>query len=375
MRILLSSLNSTPWLAEALAARGLEVAALHAARVDLGDFGFSVPQPPADGSYTLHTLPVFPLRPYPYSRYRGPLGRILRDLQPDIVYHLGEPSELNTAQVVRAARRHCPQARQVLFTFENVLRDWRGFPRCLRGRAERTVLPRLDRVAACSHSAKAVLEARGVAPERIRVLYQAVSGDFSAQPDPALRRELCPDDCFLVGYVGRLVHEKAVDVLLRALALLPPHFALCAVGGGREAEALAALAEELGLAGRVTWLGRVPREQMARTLSTFDALVLPSRSIPTWQEQFGAVLVEAMFCETPVIGSSSGAIPEVIGDAGLVFPEEDAAALAERLRGLQADEALRRQLGQAGRQRALREFSVEVYVERLLGLFEEALQG
>lgn len=373
MRVLLSALNSTPWLAEALSARGLEVAALHAARVDLGDFGFSVPQPPPEGSYALHTLPVFPLRPYPYSRYRGPLGRVLRDWQPDIIYHLGEPSELNTAQVMRAARRHCPQARQVLFSFENVLRDWRGFPRYLRAMAEAYVLPRLDRVAACSHSARAVLEARGVAPERIRVLYQAVSGDFSPQPDPALRQQLCPSDCFLVGYVGRLVHEKAVDVLLRALALLPPPFALCAVGGGREAEALASLADELGLTRRVRWLGRVPREQMARTLSTFDALVLPSRSIPTWQEQFGAVLVEAMLCETPVIGSSSGAIPEVIGEAGLIFPEEDAAALAERLERLQRDELLRRRLGATGRQRALREFTVEVYVERLVGLFEEAL--
>ncbi|MEN6546102.1 MAG: glycosyltransferase family 4 protein [Armatimonadia bacterium] len=376
MRILISSLNSAAWLAEALAAEArCEVHALHASCVNLGDFGTSTPQPVPGAAHHLHTLPVFPRRPYTYSLYQRGLSRFLKRLQPDVIYHLGEPSELNTAQVVHAARRQCPQARLVLFSFENVRHDWSGLPRCLRGMAQRYVLPRLDWVAACSNSARIVLETDGFPPERIRIVPQAVDDSaFAPQPDPALRRTLCADDGFLIGYIGRLVPEKGVDVLLRALAELPSQCVLAVVGTVREEEPLRALAAELGVADRVRWLGWVDRWRLAPYESTFDAIVLPSRGIPTWQEQFGAVLVEAMYCETAVVGSSSGAIPEVIGDTGLVFPEEDAVALAGCLRQLQDDAGLRRRLAVAGRERALREFSIPAYVQKLLALFDEALQ-
>ena len=137
--------------------------------------------------------------------------------------------------------------------------------------------------------------------------------------------------------------------------------------------AVVLLSTALGVAARVHWLGRIARAQMPRYLSSLDALVLPSRSIPTWQEQFGAVLVEAMYCATAVVGSSSGAIPEVIGEAGLVFPEEDPAGLAACLLRLRDDPGLRGRLAEAGRQRALSTFALPVYVERLLTLFAEAL--
>jgi glycosyltransferase involved in cell wall biosynthesis len=82
-----------------------------------------------------------------------------------------------------------------------------------------------------------------------------------------------------------------------------------------------------------------------------DALVLPSRTTSVWKEQFGRVIVEAMACQTPVIGSDSGAIPEVIGDAGLIFPEGDAHALGNCLRRLIESPDLRRELGERGHAR------------------------
>jgi glycosyltransferase involved in cell wall biosynthesis len=88
-----------------------------------------------------------------------------------------------------------------------------------------------------------------------------------------------------------------------------------------------------------------------------DVLVLPSRTTPRWKEQFGRVLVEAMACETPVIGSDSGEIPYVIGRDGLIFPEDDIDALAAHLRSLQEDAALRRELGRRGRQRVLANYT------------------
>ena len=105
------------------------------------------------------------------------------------------------------------------------------------------------------------------------------------------------------------------------------------------------------------WLGKLPSLAMPDFLRSLDVLVLPSRTMPNWKEQFGRVLVEAMACETPVIGSDSGEIPHVIGDAGLIFPENDSDALAAHLQRLAEDARARSALGQRGRQRALERYT------------------
>ena len=95
-------------------------------------------------------------------------------------------------------------------------------------------------------------------------------------------------------------------------------------------------------------LSAVPAE-----LRRLDALALPSRTTASWKEQFGRVLIEAMSCGLPVVGSSSGEIPRVIGDGGLIYPEGDSAALAGALRRLADEPGLRAELGRRGRQRVL----------------------
>ena len=89
-----------------------------------------------------------------------------------------------------------------------------------------------------------------------------------------------------------------------------------------------------------------------------DALVLPSHTTSTWKEQFGRVLIEAMACATPVVGSDSGEIPHVIGAAGLIYPERDCAALAAQLQLLLDEPRRRAELGGAGRRRVLAYFTM-----------------
>jgi len=177
-----------------------------------------------------------------------------------------------------------------------------------------------------------------------------------------------------VGYVGRLVHEKGVDLLLRAISEMDRPAVLCAIGaGGLEAD-LRALAESLpGV--DVRWLSRVPHEEVAQYMCAFDVMVLPSRSIPTWREQFGMVLAEAMACGTPVVGSDCGAIPDVIGDAGLIFPEEDHRALATALDRLAADEQLRGRLSERALARTREHFGPAGNLKRLVEIFNRALDA
>lgn len=376
MRVLITSIAAADWLCRALLATDdpPEIAAFHAAHVDIIDQGVSQPDTSVARPYLLRTAPVWPKRPYTASLYRRGLVALLREFRPDVIYHFGEPSELGSWQVVRLARRTCPSTPIVLFSLENVVRDFGRFPHSLRQRALEATLPRLDMVAAASVSAKVAWEELGFDPARIRVVYLPVDvSRFHPREAAALRAQWAAPEQFVVGYIGRLVHEKGVDVLLRALAQLPPRIVAVIEGRGLCEAELHGLAEELGLGARVRWLGRMPSEQVPMLMSAYDALVLPSRGIPVWQEQFGRVLPEAMACGTPVVGSSCGAIPDVIGDAGLVFPENDASALAERLQRLTDDSALREQLSQRGRQRVQQEFTMPVMTGRLMALLREAL--
>jgi glycosyltransferase involved in cell wall biosynthesis len=160
----------------------------------------------------------------------------------------------------------------------------------------------------------------------------------------------------VVGYVGRLTEEKGVQDLIDALAGQKA-CTLLIVGDGSLRAELEARVEQVGVAAH--FLGRQPPESVADLLRAMDCLVLPSRTTPTWKEQFGLVLAEAMGCGVPVIGSDSGAIPEVVGDAGLVFREGDVLALREHLSRLLGCGSLRERLGAAGRLRCEQLFSAE----------------
>ena len=162
---------------------------------------------------------------------------------------------------------------------------------------------------------------------------------------------------FIVGYVGRLVTEKGVDLLIRACGALGPGWRLHIVGNGDQAAALRRLASDLGLSRMVDFYPAVPSSDVPGLLRNFDVLVLPSRSLSNWREQFGRILIEAMACEVPVSDRPAARIPQVIADTGLIFPEGSAAELRNRLQQLQNYPGLRGQLGRLGRRRVLSHFT------------------
>jgi glycosyltransferase involved in cell wall biosynthesis len=181
---------------------------------------------------------------------------------------------------------------------------------------------------------------------------------------------------FQIGFLGRLAHSKGIDLIFQAVAQLRDRginsqIILC--GSGSEETTLRKLAESPQISDRILWRGAVPHHQVPTELSQFDVLVLPSRSTPTWKEQFGHVLIEAMSMGIPVIGSNSGEIPNVIGRSDLVFPEENHSALADILARLINDAGWRQEIAHYGMKRVHQLYTHEQIAHRLVSLWQTIL--
>jgi starch synthase len=236
------------------------------------------------------------------------------------------------------------------------------------------VVPRLTlkaatRVIAVSEHEAACLLRMGVARDRIRVIPNGVDVEEFAGVGTRRDRE------GLVGlFVGRLdPDQKGLDVLIRAMAMLPrsPPLRLRLVGedwGG--AELLRQLAQRLGVADRLSYIGKLSRSELVKEFAEADFLVLPSRFEP-----FGVVILEAMAAGLPVIASRVGGIPEIVaeGRTGLLVEPDSPDALAESLEHLSQDESLRHSMGRAARER-VEEYAWDSIVPRILSVFVEALE-
>jgi glycosyltransferase involved in cell wall biosynthesis len=176
--------------------------------------------------------------------------------------------------------------------------------------------------------------------------------------------------CLQIGYAGGLLPEKGLELLLDACAALQGEWRLVLAGEGTVRALLHKQAARLGIETRVVFAGRIPSGQMPAFLRTLDVLVLPSRTTPSWKEQFGRVLIEAMASGVAVVGSDSGEIPHVIGDAGLVFAEGDVDALRAHLQFLMDTPAQRIRLAKAGRARVVDRFTMRHVAVQTVALYQ-----
>lgn len=181
-------------------------------------------------------------------------------------------------------------------------------------------------------------------------------------------RKRFPAKRLLIG-VGRLIYYKGFEYAVRALAHVPDAHLLL-VGGGPLRQSLEQLASELGVSDRVHLIGEVHNDEIAPYYYASDVYLLPSIAR---SEAFGIVQIEAMASGLPVINTSlDSGVPFVSRheESGFTVPPADPAALGSSIRRLLDDDALRRRLGEAGRQRAERDFAKEVLAARLLALYE-----
>lgn len=281
-----------------------------------------------------------------HTHYYPHLARLLREIRPDLVHIDEEPYNLATWLALRAASR--VGAGALFFTWQNLSR---AYPPPFRWLEADTYSHAAGGIAG-NHAAAEVLATKGYDGPLDVIPQFGVDPDLYAPPGGDR-----PERPFTIGYAGRLVEEKGLFVLADALAQLGGDWQMAFYGDGPLGPALKLRFEKLGLAARVSWKTRIPSREMPAVYAGLDAVVLPSLTRANWMEQFGRVLIEAMACETPVVGSDSGEIPHVIGDAGLVVPEGDSKALAGALARLRDDAELGDDLRRRGRQRVLANYT------------------
>lgn len=274
-----------------------------------------------------------------YLHYYPHFARILREVRPDIIDLWEEPWGLVSAHACWLRDRVLPTARILSETEQNLNKKLPPPFEHFR----RYVLRKADYLIGRSREAVEVARIKGYAGPA-RVVGNGVDPAlFFPRDREACRSRLFPDwgaQEFLAIYVGRLVAEKGVEEMIHALQFAPPSVRLAFIGSGPMDSVIRAEASRKGVTDRIRLIPACPPQALVDYMAAADALILMSRTTQRWKEQFGRVIIEAQACGTPVIGSSSGAIPEVVGTGGLVVPEGDPKELGQALNRLVGESGL-----------------------------------
>jgi len=204
---------------------------------------------------------------------------------------------------------------------------------------------------------------------------------FSRKVQPRLAEKLgIQRHDFVVGFVGRFVEEKGLITLLQSLTQLQDfYWKLLLVGRGDLEDLLLNIATQWGVENRVIIVDSVPHDQVAKYINLMQVLVLPSQTnlefktmtAKGWKEQFGHVLIEAMACKVPVIGSDCGEIPYVISNAGLTFHEGNVQELRDHLLALMSQPLFAARLGHLGYDRAMEYYTNKALAQQMWEFYQE----
>jgi glycosyltransferase involved in cell wall biosynthesis len=296
--------------------------------------------------------------------YYPKLKQIMREVQPEILHIDEEPYNFATFQAMRLAQQKRIPA--LFVAWQNIYRNYPP-PFC---QIEQYNYRHAKLALAGNLDVAEVLKQKGFNGP-IRILPLSVDPNIYLRIEPRPLRT--SDAPFTIGYVGRLVESKGLTLLVEALSVLPDCCRVVFIGHGPMKGELEELAKGLNVVNRVILKEAIPPQDVPLEMQKMDVFVLPSLTRPNWMEQFGRVLIEAMACETPVIGSSSGEIPRVIDNAGLIFPEGNVQELSRCIRKLLDDPELYAQLATKGRQRVLDHYTQERIAQQIYEAYQEMM--
>ncbi len=301
-------------------------------------------EPGSDGFVT--GVRTFGTHPILFLYDPRPIWRALREHWDVIDIH-EEPYSLAAAEVllIRSILRRRPP--YVLYSAQNIEKR---YPPPLHW-TERRILRGAGAISVCNAEAGRIAERKGLGGFTAHIPLGVDMSMFSPSAEAA--SPAVPGQQVRVGYVGRFAPHKGVDVLLDAVAS-QPLLRLTLVGAGPSWSHLVDRARSLRIEDRVTFAGSHPQEELADLYRSFDVTAVPSLPTRRWLEQFCRVAVESMATGVPVVASASGALPEVVGDAGILVPPGDPARLADALMQAGGDPAVRSRLVAMGLARAKR---------------------
>ena len=360
--------------------RGVEVLLLSAQDWDEGGAVIPLTPDPGENVRGLRTVGVHPAL---FLYDPRPIWRALGERWDVIDIH-EEPFSLAAAQVLalrrlRSVLTRQPPAPVVLYSAQNITKRYPPPFRWLEAWALRTAAA----MSVCNEEAGRICVAKGlrgrveVIPLGIDLTVFSPAGDSPAAPaagrgggdlgdvsglrgGAGLRGDAAPSGVtapsgdaraedtaapVVVGYAGRLATHKGVDVLIHAVTA-DDRLHLRVAGGGPQEAALRRSAERAD--GRITFVGSLDEDDLPAFYRGLDVLAVPSLDTPTWVEQFGRVAVEAMACGVPVVASRSGALPDVVGQAGVLVEPGDPVTLGEALVRVGTDPVLAARLAAQG---------------------------
>jgi len=324
--------------------------------------------------FPVHVLPVAIPGNVSLHFYHRLAAKRFQAFAPDLLLSTQESWSFSHFQAGRVARK---LGIPIVFQMnQNILKHYPPPFRWLEQHAYRTAAA----ATACTEEARQVLLHKGLrAPSHIVPFGVDLTLFHQAQSAP-LRRPLGLNGSLVVGYMGRFVPEKGLDTLIEAARMLYQEqptldFRVLLVGSGPGEDALRQQIAAAGLTDRFHFTGSIPHDQAGDYLRCMDIFVLPSRTTPSWKEQFGRVIIEALACGVPVVGSDSGQIPHLIRETkgGMVFAEGDASDLAQKLLALASDRSLRQEMGQNGSNSVQAKYTFEAVAGQLHRILTDIL--
>lgn len=305
-----------------------------------------------------------------YLHHYPTLKSTLREIKPDIIDIWEEPWGLVSAHTCWLRNRLLPSAKILSETEANINRThpfpFRGFRNYSMRNAQYFVARQKEGVE--------VLRTRGYGGP-VEVIGNAVDDEIFRPMDRAACKQSIGVSGFVAGYVGRMVEDKGLMDIVDALATAPQSVNFIFVGSGPFQTTLERRVAELALSERVRFIPPRAMKELPGIMNALDVLLLVSRTTATWKEQFGRVIIEAHACGTPVIGSDSGAIPEVIDQGGIVIGERQPLAIAAAMQRLVEDPSLGPKLGEEGRRQVKERYTWKRVAERMGDIYAKMSEG
>ena len=306
----------------------------------------------------------------------GKMIHLLKTLRPEVVYIKEEPYSLACFQTVSLIRLFSPQSKVIVESDENMNthHPW------LYRQTERFVFQHIHGIASVPTAGIDLYKQKGFCGKQWKTSY-FVDTEIFHQVDKEKAERVFPEinhPALRIGYVGRITAEKGLDTALAALQHLldqgnEAHLYILGKMAEEYASQFSLLLRSPSLQSHVHVLSPRPVEDLVFFYNAIDVLVLPSRSTSWWIEQFGRVIVEAMACGTPVIGSSSGEIPYVIGKSDWIFPEGDVDKLLDIFLQFAQGKWKKDNIATEVIERIQKNFSIPAVASQKLSLMQEIL--